>query len=409
MVECILTKRLLVLGGGRQAVRGLEQLKSMGLELVVCDMDPSAPGFSVADHRIQASVYHLDDCLPAVKRFHAKLPLDGVMCLACDVPHIVARIAEVLGTPHIPVSAADLTVDKLAMKARFEEYGVKVPPYARVANPEALENLAEEWGHVVVKPVDSRGSKGVSLLERGGDGVWAFEHALSASPSGRVMAEKFLEGPQVSSESVIIAGQAITPALSDRNYEFLEKYAPFLVENGGDMPSKAKQGEKDAIWTLIGDAARSLGIENGVLKGDIVLHGGEPYIIEVAARLSGGYFCTHQIPFSTDVYLVEACARLALGMQLDPADYQAKADRHVCSRWLIPGAGQVVSLGSRDKILSLEGVLAFECWVEQGDMVAEAENAAASVAMVQATGVSREEAISCANQAFTVFGLVTKR
>ncbi len=403
-----MTKRLLVLGGGRQALRGLEQLKNMGLELVVCDMDPYAPGFSIADHRIEASVYHLEQCLPAVLAFHRDLPLDGVMCLACDVPHVVARIADALGTPHIPIAAADLTVDKLAMKSLFARDGVAIPPYAEVASPKELQSLVADWGRVVVKPVDSRGSKGVSLLDDAGDLGWAFKHALEASPSGRVMAEKFLSGPQISSESVVIEGEAITPALSDRNYEYLEKYAPFIVENGGDMPSQASADEKEAIYALIGSAARSIGIENGVLKGDIVLHEGRPYIIEVAARLSGGYFCTHQIPFSTDVYLVEACARIALGSKLDPDAYRPRANRYVSSRWLIPGAGEVTVEGDAAKVSALEGVLAFECWVKKGDMVAEAENAAASVAMVQATGADRAEAIRKANEAFSVFGLVTE-
>ena len=52
------------------------------------------------------------------------------------------------------------------------------------------------------------------------------------------MVEQYLEGPQVSTESVIIGGQCVTPGFSDRNYEHLERYAPFFIENGGDLPSR---------------------------------------------------------------------------------------------------------------------------------------------------------------------------
>ena len=39
-----------------------------------------------------------------------------------------------------------------------------------------------------------------------------------------------------------------------------------------------------------------MGVTDGTVKGDIVVHKGEPYVIELAARLSGGFFCTREIP-----------------------------------------------------------------------------------------------------------------
>ena len=51
------------------------------------------------------------------------------------------------------------------------------------------------------------------------------------------MVEQYLDGPQVSTESIVIDGRCFTPGFSDRNYEYLERYAPFFIENGGDLPS----------------------------------------------------------------------------------------------------------------------------------------------------------------------------
>lgn len=398
-------KRLLVLGGSRQAAEGLRRLKALGFELVVCDMDKQAPGFEFATHRILASVYHADQCIPAVLEFHAQTPIDGVMCLACDVPHIVARIAEKLGLPGIPVTSADLTVNKLAMKDRFTECGVPVPPYRAIISLDDLKAAAAEWGRLVVKPTDSRGSKGVSLMDAHGDLAWAYEHARTNSPNGQVMAEKYLSGPQVSTESIVIGGEAITPAMSDRSYELLERYAPFIVENGGDMPSALRGEMKAEIAELVTKGAAALGIDRGIVKGDIVVHEGRAYIIELAARLSGGYFCTHQIPLSTGVDLVEASARSALGETLNPLDWQAKYHRPVTTRWLIPESGIIKSFASAADVMASPGVLAFDSWCEVGDQIGGAMNAAASVAMVQATGENRRQAIENAERALDAFAL----
>lgn len=386
-------QRILVLGGSRQAEEGLKHLAAMGLELVVCDFDLRAPGFRHATHQILASVYHIEECLPAVEAFHTKHPIDGVMCLACDVPHIVARIAKSLGLPGISLAAADRAIDKLAMKQQFEADGIAIPNYWAVLSAKEIKDIQRtQYPELVVKPVDSRGSKGVSRLKEGGDAAWAYDYALANSPTGQVMVEEYIAGPQVSTESIIIDGQAVTPALSDRSYEFLEKYYPYIVENGGDMPSALPAAVTERIKTLVEQAAASLGVTNGIVKGDIVVRDSRPYVIELAARLSGGYYCTHQIPFSTGINLVEACARMALGEKLDPANWQAQKHTHVSTRWKLVEPGFVEKVPDTTAPQSSIGVLAFEHWLNEGDEISVAKNAAASVAMVQAEGNSQLEA-----------------
>ena len=162
---------------------------------------------------------------------------------------------------------------------------------------------------LIIKPVDSRGARGVLRLNRETDLQWAFDTALSYSPTNRVMIERYLDGPQISTEALVIDGQVYTLGVSDRNYEFLEKYSPHVIENGGCLPSNLPPKDLDKVICVFEKTAGALGIENGVIKGDMVLHGGEPFIIEVAARLSGGYFVL-EIPLNTGVDFVAA----AIGM-----------------------------------------------------------------------------------------------
>lgn len=396
--------RLLILGGSRQAAAGIAHLKHLGFEIVVCDRDGEAPGLVHADHWIEASVYHLEECLEAVHAFHARYPLQGVMCLACDVPHIVARIASALGLPGMPIEVADRAVDKLAMKRKFVADGVRTPSFHEIDTLSSLIALQRTVdSELVIKPADSRGSKGVSRLSLDGGATWAFGFARDNSPTGRVIVEEYLNGPQISTESVVIEGKVVTPAFSDRSYEFLDRYYPFIVENGGDMPSNLPPETLEAVGLLVEQAAASLGVKNGIVKGDIVVHDGQPYAIELAARLSGGYFCTHQIPFSTGVNLVEACARLALGEDLRPDDWKPKFSKFVSTRWKLVNPGIVKAIPNRSVVDAMPGVLAFEHWLEVGEEISAAQNAAASVAMVQAEGPTYIEARHRAEAALAVF------
>ncbi len=201
-----------------------------------------------------------------------------------------ATVAQRLRLPGLPIHVAELACDKLAMKRCFQSAGVAVPWFAEVFTPQELQRIAIERGRdLVIKPVDSRGSRGVQRIAQVEDLAHAFMLARSHSPSERVMVEQYLEGPQVSTESIVLDGVCHTPGFSDRNYEFLERYAPFFIENGGDLPSHLPPDIQQKVKDLVGRAASAMGVTNGTVKGDIVVHKGEPYVIELAARLSGGF------------------------------------------------------------------------------------------------------------------------
>src|SRR6185312_12688167 len=138
------------------------------------------------------------------------------------------------------------------MKQRFSEAGVPVPWFSAVETPQALQRIAIERGNnLVIKPVDSRGSRGVQRIAQVADLAKAFELARSHSPTQRVMVEEYLDGPQVSTESVVVNGKCHTPGFSDRNYEYLDTYAPFFIENGGDLPSHLPQDIQTKVKDLV--------------------------------------------------------------------------------------------------------------------------------------------------------------
>jgi len=222
---------------------------------------------------------------------------------------------------------------------------------------------------------------------------WAYELSLEHSPSGQLIVERYLEGPQLSTESLIIDGTAHTIGLSDRNYDRMAQFAPFVVEDGGDLPSRLPDHILAEAHGVVEDAARSLGVTDGVVKGDIVIHREKASVIEIAPRLSGGHFCTVEIPFSTGVDFVGNAIRIALGETVAPEDIVPRHQKHLCQRYLFPKPGLVTRISGADKVASRPEMVFCEIRVVPGDTIGPIENHPGRAGVVMTTGNSRDEAI----------------
>jgi len=394
-------KTLLIVSGGIEAADAAKRAKEMGLYVVVSDRDPEAPGFAFADSCIIADVYGAAETASAAERFNRKIrKIDGVICVAADAPVTTATVAARLGLPGISVETAELACDKLAMKRRFAERGVNVPWFAEVSTVHELQRIAIERGNnLVIKPVDSRGSRGVQRIAQVSDLAKAYELARNHSPTQRVMVEEYLDGPQVSTESVVVDGRCYTPGFSDRNYEYLDTYAPFFIENGGDLPSHLPQDIQSKVKDLVATAAQALGVTSGTVKGDIVVHKGEPYVIELAARLSGGFFCTREIPLNTGVDFIGCAIKVALGEPVLPEELEPTASNAVIQRYAFPAPGRVVSVTGAVEAMKVTGIAEVVVTAKPGDVIPPAGDKRPSAAMVLATGPSRDAALAAANDA----------
>ena len=236
-------KTLIVIGAGLESIPVLQRANEMDLHVVAVDANPQAPGFAYAHEPLIGCVYTPEITVAALTKWSQKggKP-QGVICAAVDAPGTVAAVADHFGLTAVSAETACLATDKKAMKDRFKESGIPIPWYQEIFSAEELACILDERREtLVIKPVDSRGARGVLRLVYGSTDMpapaWAFACAKEESPTGRVMVEKCLDGPQISTEGFVVNGQTFCPGFSDRNYEFLDRFAPNIIENGGDLPS----------------------------------------------------------------------------------------------------------------------------------------------------------------------------
>jgi len=403
-------KTILIISGGTEAIPGILRAKAMGLHVVVSDQNCDAPGFTYSDDRILASTYDVVATVAAARDYHRTVrPINGVICMAADVPLTVASVAAALGLPGLVLETARLAADKLAMKQCFIKAAIPVPWFNSLNSAEELRVMMAERDHaLVVKPVDSRGARGVLRIDNKTNPVWTFEHAQANSPTGRVMVEEYLAGPQISTESVMIDGRGFTSGFIDRNYEFLDQFSPYMIENGGEQPTVLTSEQQLQVTTVVEQGALAMGIENGIAKGDMVLTENGPKVIEIAARLSGGWMSSDQIPLGTGVDIIAAAVQIALGEQPSEEVLRPQFHQGVAIRYFFPPPGKVTAIINVKQVEHLPWVHRLGLFVSPGEIIHKTTNHTKRAGFVITTGKDRNEAVQRAQQVVSIIDIQTE-
>jgi len=324
-----MSKTILFLGGGKDSIGIIDRARQMGLTVAVMDYDHSCPGRRLADYFIWASCYDIDEAIEGTELLFSQfgIMIDGVMCAGTDAPDVAAAIADKYGLPGLSPRAAAISKDKIAQAHVFGLYFYKINTPNHTLGLLSARDLRKP---IVVKPANSRGARGVSRVTRRGL-LLAWWRARRYSKS--VIVQEWIDGVQLSSESIIIDGEVKWTAFAERNYSRLDEFAPYVIEDGSDMPPAA-HGFEDKANVELQKCATVLGIKNGTLKGDLVWDGENIWVIEVAARLSGGLFCSDMIPGCWGIDFVGNAIRLALGEK--PWKFAPRFRKYVCQRFAFP-------------------------------------------------------------------------
>lgn len=402
-------KTLIILGAGDECIDNIKHARALGYKVVVLDYNPAAPGIPFADEYLPLNPYdELESAEGIAKWLKAGNQADGVICVALDAPRTVAAVEAVLAKVNLSPESARLATDKIAMKKRLAQAGIPVPFFKEIFHSDEIEPFFTRYKRLVIKPVDSRGARGVRMLDKNSNMEEAFADARANSSSGRVMIEEFLEGQQISSEGLIVNGKGFIPGISDRNYEYLERYAPRIIENGGDLPSQLPDKAIEELKAVTSRAALALGIMNGPVKGDLVWHKNKAYVIEIAARHSGGYLATHEVPWNTGVDLLAQSYALASGGSPDLEALVPSQNTAICQRYIFAEPGLVRAIEGVEEARAIPGVEYVEIRVKVGDEIKPVTSHAARPGLVMTKGVDRKEARRLMNEALCKIRIITE-
>lgn len=392
-------KNILILGAGKEQVNAIVRAREKGIRTVVLDMNPKADGTSHSDEFYPISTRDGEAITSFLNGYTKKI--DGVMTIASDIPHRVSLAAELLHVPHIPLAVSETCINKFKMKEALKTKDINIPAFASVSSMEELVIFIKKVGYpVVIKPVDNSGARGVLRLTEDSDLAWALEYAKKSSYTGQCIVEKFIDGLQISTEGIMLNETFYCTGFADRNYERLEKTPPFMVENGGDIPTVLSDSDKRKVEKEFEKAVRALGINWGPAKGDMIFGTDERvYVVEVAARLSGGNFCYDKVPWSTGVDIVDILIDMAVGNEIDSRRFAPTKNLATSQRYFFPPPGTITAITGVEEAMRLPHIKKVDIWSKEGDVVSPAINHPSRVGYVIALADTLAEAIAAAKQA----------
>ncbi|MBN1410051.1 MAG: ATP-grasp domain-containing protein [Spirochaetales bacterium] len=396
-------KVILILGAGVMQVPAITIAKDMGWKVIVADGNPEAEGRKPADHFENVDLKDLDGLVAMAEKYRDLYGLDGVFTAGTDFSTSVSYIAEALHLPGVPYETALKATDKVKMRQAFREHGVASPAFACLTAGSDLSRILETLSFpLVVKPVDNMGARGVRRVDSENGLRKAFESALELSRSGRVIAEQYIDGPELSIDAVVYGGQITLCGIADRHIYF----EPYFVELGHTMPTSLPGDTVRRAADVFMAGVKALGIDMGAAKGDIKIAGNGPVIGEIAARLSGGYMSGWTFPYSSGVEVTRAALKIAVG--LPPGDLTPLYKRTSCERAFISIPGIVKEVKGFDSVTEKVGVKASFLRVDPGSTVVFPTNNVEKCGNIITCADTREEAEKMAEKAIGAVTVVLK-
>ena len=327
-------KKLLLLGGSGYIVPIIRCAQDLGIYTITCDYISNNLAHKFSDSYENASVIDKDSVIEIARQ----RDVDGIMSFACDPGVLTAAfVAEKLGLPfQCSYESARILQDKGKFREFLKIHGFKTPMAESFDNEsEAINNIDMFSFPVIVKPVDSAGSKGVAKVDEAytKQGLEKLKKAITTamdfSICGRFIIEEFLEfkGFHSSADVFNVDGKLAFVTYSDQLFDRKAEnpYTPAKII----WPSSMEQHYQDELTRETQRLFDLLKMKTGIYNIETCVDvNGRPCLMEVSPR-GGGCKIAEIQEMAYGVKLIENEVRKAVGMPLVPFN-EHTCDGHWC-------------------------------------------------------------------------------
>ena len=278
--------KILILGAGQGQVPLVKFAKENNYYVIVVSPEGDFPAFMYADKCIYLNVLDKEGVLVVAKE-------ENVKAIATDQTDIsvgvVEYVAEKLNLPHVKSESIENFRDKSRMRNICKQFGIKTIPYCVT---ESIEEAISFWNEnnnfkVIIKPIDSQGSRGVETATTLDEIKFAYNNAKKYSFSKKVIIEQFITGEEVEVDTVINNGNIIATLIGDvHNFTSENSFSAYERI----YPTTKTEEIKQKINLVNQQTLKALGVITGWTHGEyIVTSDGDVYLLEVGLRGGGNY------------------------------------------------------------------------------------------------------------------------
>ena len=303
-------KKLMIMGAGIYQVPLIQKAKEMGIYTIAVSIPGKYPGFAIADQVCYENTVDYERILEVAKREK----IDGIVTAGTDVAVItIGKVCDELGLPGLSFEAAKIASNKILMKKKYEEYGVRTARFREVSFEDDLyEKTAELNFPLIFKAVDTSGSRGIIRVNSREEFEAARALVKASSRTNFFIVEEFIEGEEFGAQAFVYRGE-VKFILPHGDYVFqgdtgvpIGHFAPY------DLAPEIVEDTKVQLTKAI----ESMGLDNCAINADFILKGGKTYVLELGGR--SGATCLAElvsIYYGFDYY--EKLIRAALGEDVE--------------------------------------------------------------------------------------------
>lgn len=357
-------KRILFLGASQSQIAPIVYAKEQDHYVITCDYLPENPGHKLADEYHNISTTDKEAVLELAKR----LNIDGIVAYASDpAAPTQAFVANHLGLYSNPYSSVLILSRKDLFRNFLREHNFYVPQSKVFYDyAEAKEWLDSVSLPVIVKPVDSSGSKGVTQVEAKDELKPAFDDALNYSKEKKVIVEEFFvrRGYQIGGDSFLVDGKLVFASYTNTHFD---KKCNSLVPVGGSLPSVYQRPFLDKFHNELQRLLTLLNMKTGAINHEFQFDQNNNIIIIEAGARNGGNLIPELVYHATGVDMVKYTVDAALGM--DVSSLQMKEPEGFCAYYVLHALqdGTVEDIRFSDEIR--KNIIQESIYIKKGDTV----------------------------------------
>lgn len=297
-------KKLLLLGAMQMHIPLIKRAKERGIYVITCDYIPTNEGHKYADEAYYDSTTDLNAVLDLAK----KCKVDGVMTFNSDPAALTAAyVAEKLTLPGSGFSAVTIMSEKHKFRNFLLENSFNVPKFGHYTDLASLEaDLTKYDFPIILKPVDSSGSKGVVKIESTELVPQYFNDALAYSRCKRVIVEEFIvpKGAQMHGDAFVLDGKIEFIYLGDHHFDSdLNNLVPISTT----FPSEHSQEDIQCVEAEVQRFITKVGFKQGGINIEARISAKDKkiYLIEIGPR-NGGNFTPIVIQYASGFNFMDA-------------------------------------------------------------------------------------------------------
>jgi formate-dependent phosphoribosylglycinamide formyltransferase (GAR transformylase) len=292
--------KALILGGGLDQQLLVEEFNKRGYYTIIIDYYENPPAKDVAHKHYQVSTYDREAVLEIAKAEKVQF----VTTISTDQPILVAAwVCEQLGLEfQITYQQALIITNKEFMKKKLVYNKIATAPYVIIKNIEDCQNIKKLKLPLIIKPVDSSGSRGVHVLNNYEEIYLLYPESIKYSQTNTIIAEEFIQGKEISVDCMVINSEAQVLAITDNISAVLYDDKKLITQS--IYPSHIDKVTQSRVEKIVQQVAETFEIQNSPLFLQLIVNDKNPFLIEFSARIAGGSK-PYTIPYFCDIDIVK--------------------------------------------------------------------------------------------------------